>query len=212
MGELERKFPGISASDSPKTGEGGWVGSPIPPERAAKMSDRAWLRAMQRYRPGVKHREFLKGGHRELGTVLLELVKSDPERFFVLVSQAPDSIVTLYATTFINGLADSSAPPERLYALVGRFAPHLEPNDRTIISWALQKKVEAGLPSDLLDMLESWVRDRPTPDPDGFSDPYSTYINTTRGAALQVLMRALDHLNSPESREAQMATARVRIT
>ena len=73
--EWERKFPGVRASDDPKTIHGGVVGPPIPDDRVRRMSDSAWLRAFQKYQKGTHHKDFLKGGAYELSRILKILVK-----------------------------------------------------------------------------------------------------------------------------------------
>ena len=199
--ELGRKFPGVRASDEPIRMIGGMVESPIAREQAEKMSDRAWLRAMAKYRRGVRHRHPLRGGDGELGGVLLQLVKGDPGRFYRLVGPAPTSVVGPYAGAFINGLAESQAPAEWVFDVVRKFARGPGEDIRRIIAWALNKRVEDGLPADLLDMLESWVRDRSIPDREGRDDLYNAYINSERGNALGTLMRGLDRQATDAARD-----------
>jgi hypothetical protein len=199
--ELERKFPGIKASEDPRMMIGGWVGSPIAERAIRKMTDRHWLSAMKSYRPGVARRELLRGGHRELGGALLTAVKDDPERFYSLVAAMSDEDIGPYAWAFVNGITESSAPDEWLFDLVRRFARITDSEGRRAISWALRRRVETRLPDDLMDLLESWVRDV-TLDREGefAGDPDSGYLNSDRGAALGTLMGALDQRGSVETR------------
>lgn len=205
LGELERKFPRVRASEEPIRMIGGMVESPIDQERAEKMSDRAWLRAMEKYQGEVRSREPLKGGACELGGILVQLVKEDPGRFYRLAVRAPMTIVGPYAGAFINGLADSSAPAEWVFDIVRRFVRHRGDEIRQVIAWALKKRIEDSLPSDLIDMLEACVRDPLIPDRAMRDDPYNAYLNSDRGGALGTLMRALDREATADSRARQWA-------
>jgi len=201
LDELERRFPGVRASETPIGMIGGWVESPIACEQAGKMSDHAWLRAMGKYRGGVRHSHPLRGGAGELGGVLLQQVKEDPGRFYRLVGPAPMAVVGPYAGAFINGLAESQAPAGWVFDVVRKFARGPGEDNRRIIAWALNKRVEDGLPADLLDMLEGWVRDRSIPDREGRDDPHNAYINSERGGALGTLMRGLDRQATDAARD-----------
>ncbi len=81
--ELRHKFPTYKAFEEEPTVESGTVDSPIPKDVARKMSDKNWLSAMQRYKGDVSHRDFLKGGKRELSSVLMALVKNPPSGFIL---------------------------------------------------------------------------------------------------------------------------------
>lgn len=207
--ELERKFPGERASDSPSTVRGGFVGPPILEEQARKMSDSAWLRAMAKYRGGVRHKDFLKGGASELGGILVTLTKEDPERFYRLALRMPDDVDDPYVRAIMNGLAESSAPSELLFEVIRRFAPHPDRDIRRVIGWVLEKRARRdGLPEDMIALLEGYVRGPAGEDEEGWirqdergesrrhdglnSGPYISYLNSDRGAAFRAVMRALD--------------------
>jgi hypothetical protein len=207
--ELERKFPGERASDSPSTMRGGFVGPPILEEQARKMSDSAWLRAMAKYNGGVRHKDFLKGGAYELGGVLVSLTKEDPERFYRLALNMPNDVDDSYVRAIMNGLAESSAPSELLFEVIRRFAPHPDRDVRRVIGWVLEKRARRdGLPEDMIALLEEYVRGPAGEDEEGWirqdergearrhdglnSGPYISYLNSDRGAAFRAVMRALD--------------------
>ncbi len=215
--ELERKFPGVRASENPSTLRGGAIGSPIPSDVARKLSDEAWMRAMTKYRGTVKHKEFLKGGAMELAHVLSELVKDEPERFFRLVMRVPIDTDQRYVRGLINGLADSAAPADRLYETVRRFAPHARAETKRVIARALQKRSANEIPDDLIDLLEgyvrgeadedetSWLREEERSRHDGNQDdfhntPYNSYLNSVRGAAFGSLMHILDQRGTKQDR------------
>ncbi len=202
--ELERKFPGLRASENPSTMESGFVGPPISGDAARKMSDKAWLRAMQKYHGGVRNKEFLKGGAREQAGVLVELIKEDPERFYRLIEQVPDTVDGSYVQAFINGLAEADVPAEWLFAVVRRFAGQPERNIKRTIAWALEKRATEGLPDDIIDLLEYYVRGPLAEDETWWQrgneerDPYKSYLNSDRGASFRTLMRALDQQGTKE--------------
>ena len=203
--ELERKFPGVRASDSSSLVEGGWVGPPINEDKAAQMSDSAWLRAMGKYRGVVQHKQFLKGGAAQLSGVLAALARKEPERFVRLAEQVPDDVDIAYVRAFLNGLAESTAPSERLFDVARRFAAHPAPGRKRAIASALEKRATGGIPTDLVDLLESLVRGPAEDDLGSGRDPYSRYLNSDRGSALRALMRGLEVTPTDEVHERQLA-------
>ncbi len=216
--ELERKFPDVHASENPSTMRGGAVGPPIPGNVARKLSDKAWMCAMAKYKGHVEHRDFLKGGAMELAVVLLELVKGDPERFFRLARKVPSDTDQSYVRAFISGLADSSAPAERLYETVRRFAPHARAETKQAIARSLEKRSAEGIPADLINLLEgyvhgeadedeaSWLREEEENRQSGRQDnfhnaPYNSYLNSVRGGAFRSMMRILDQKGTEQHRQ-----------
>jgi nucleoside phosphorylase len=215
--ELERKFPNVRASESPTTMRMGIVGSPIPETRARKMSDRAWLRAMTKYQGDVRHKhDFLKGGARELGGVLVRLTKENPDRFYKLALRVSDNVDDSYVQAILNGLAESTAPADMLITIIRRFAPHPGRDIKGVIARVLEKRVKDGLPDDMIKLLEAYVRGGSGEDEnwwqrqeennqarynDGLnSGPYTSYLNSDRGASFRALMSALDEKGSDEAK------------
>ena len=173
--EWDDKFRGKKLPDKPITGEGGFVGSPIEDSKAQKMSDEAWLRAMAHYQGDIQHRrEFLKGGAEQLSRVLQGYVKEQPERFAKLfLEKVPLDVDAFYVRALLEGLAESSAPSELLFDAVRRFQHHngldvFEELPRTIAD-VLDKRAGGGLPSDLMDLMQSWVDNTP---PGRFDESY----------------------------------------
>lgn len=197
LGELERKFPGEKAPETSSTRSGiaYFVGSPIPPEVAQKMSDRAWLRAMGKYRGKTRHRKLHKGGAGQLSSVLSARTKEEPERFHALALLAPPDTDGSYVRAFIDGLAESDGPDRWLFDVVERFADRRDRETQRAIAWALQKRAEGGLSDEMLELLERAARgpvgeDEVITESPGQS-PHGAYINSVRGASLRTLMRAL---------------------
>jgi HEAT repeat protein len=194
--ELERKFPGERASDRPSRAEVGWVGPPIDSDAAANMSDAAWINAMTKYQGAIRHKEFLRGGARELSSVLTDRVKAEPERFYHLALRVPEDIDDSYVSAFIQGLADAEASAEWLFDVVRRFVQQPARDIRNSVARALEKRIGQGLPNDMLRLLDSWVRDdlgrhEIWYQQNNAGDLFDAYINTERGTSLQTLMHAL---------------------
>jgi predicted nucleic acid-binding OB-fold protein len=173
--EWDDKFRGEKLPDKPITGESGFVGSPIEGSKAQKMSDQAWLRAMAHYQGDIKHRrEFLKGGAEQLCRVLQGCVKEQPERFAKLfLEKVPLNVDAFYVRALLEGLAESSAPSELLFDAVRRFQHHNGPDVfgelPSTIAGVLDKRGDEGLPSDLMDLMQSWVDNTP---PGRFDESY----------------------------------------
>ncbi|MEI7771132.1 MAG: hypothetical protein WCI67_14155 [Chloroflexales bacterium] len=195
----ERKFPGIKAVNEPRIVRGGWVESPITIEAAKKMADRAWLRAMRKYQPGISHHEPLKGGPSELSGVLGEVVKENPERFYRLFERLPYTPAEPYVAALLNGLAESTAPAEWVFAAVRRFAAPPSEELALTIGRVLQRRVGGGVPDDLIALLDGYVRTLTREFVGVDNNPYLRYLNSTHGAAFNTLMRILDQRASAEA-------------
>lgn len=202
--ELQDKFPKVQASKTPIGMQGGTVGPPVSYEAAPKMSDTAWLRAMVKYSGHVEHKDILKGGAYQLGHVLQERVKEDPTRFRDLLQEAPDDLDDNYVQAFLNGLSGSGAPAEWLFEAVRRFAPQPQREVRRTVAWALEKRASGGLPDDLMDLVEGYVRDTAL-DPEQNGEPDFGYLNSDRGSAFRTYMRGLAGQATPESQEKRWA-------
>lgn len=195
--ELERKFPGEKVSDNPsiRSDIADLTRSPISMEAARKMSDRAWLRAMGKYKGKIRHRGLHKGGVHELCSVLSTRTKEDPERFRALALLAPPDTDGSYVRALVDGLAESDGPDQWLFDVVEHFAGRRDREIGRTIAWALKKRAEGGLNDEMLDLLERVARgsageDEVIKESSG-QGPNGVYINSVRGASLETLMRAL---------------------
>ena len=211
LGELERKFPDFRLRP-PQGSIGGWIGPPIDQAAQTKMTDEAWLGAMRKYGDsGYEHPDFLKGGVREIASSLAERVKAEPERFYRLAQQRFDETISLHhIAAVISGLADSDAPTEWVFALIRRFASHIEGEFRGSVCWALEKRADDGVPDDLLDLMTDWALNDPDPaeelwrvpasggTPYYRGDPHHHGINTNRGAALRAVCRCAMKCKPPQ--------------
>lgn len=202
--ELERKFPNEHVPDDEPDMEASLatIGSPIPREIAQKMTDKNWLSAMRKYKDSDRHRDFLKGGARELSTVLLESVKRDPSRFYALLKKAPDGIDDSYVTAFINGFAESDADPEMLFYTIRRFAYQPKRHIRQTIAWVVQKSTQE-MPVDVIAFLRNVLSGPMGEDElwwskgDNHGSIFSSYSGSDRGSAFEALMRVLSRSDTP---------------
>jgi hypothetical protein len=205
--ELERKFRGVRASENPPmlSTMASVVGSPIQDSALVRMSDEAWLRAMRKYSGATRHKDLHKGGAGELSSVLSKQTKENPQRFYALALRAPSDVDGSYARAFIDGLAESDGPDEWLFDMVERFAGQQGRDIKRTIAWALEKRADGGLSDEMLDLLERTARapvgeDEIDQESSG-QGPHSIYINSSRGASLRALMRALHGRASNETKQ-----------
>lgn len=109
--ELRRKFP-QEKHDPPKAMEAGRVGSPIPDDAQARMSDDQWLRAMLKYAgqgfPRAQDGK-LSGGGREFSWSVESQTKQEPVRFAALTERMPDELPAYYFDAVVNGVADCTS-------------------------------------------------------------------------------------------------------
>jgi hypothetical protein len=109
LGELRRKFL-IDDVDPPQGIRGGIVPPPIAEERARKMTDGQWLRAMARHgRSDVRFRQDggLIGDAGTQAQVLEAVTRDSPERFARLLLQLPSDVAEPYVGGILRGLAGS---------------------------------------------------------------------------------------------------------
>ena len=201
--ELRRKFADRLPTEA-KPFEGGYVRSPIPEESARKMSDRAWLRAMETHSSGSSTRSFTNpwvGGALELSRELGKLTKEDPARFANLIHGIPDDGSIVYFEAILQGITDSDIAQEivvgaclRCHRLPGR------PFGRWITR-PLERLQDSPLPVEALEMVAWYATENDTPAeeyriqrPGQIStshgeDLLNAGINSVRGAAADTIAR-----------------------
>ncbi|WP_225997229.1 hypothetical protein [Myceligenerans pegani] len=107
LNEYRRKFHQDFPS-APRGIEGGFIGSPIAPSRASKLTDDQWLRAMAKYDSDRTDWDTLTGGARELSTVLQQQVKEAPARFAQLALRLSVDVNPAYGDAILIGLGEAS--------------------------------------------------------------------------------------------------------
>lgn len=207
--ELERKFPDEQFFNDPSIIHFRVVISPISLEAARRMSDRAWLRAMQHYQNNRRHPDSPKGGADELAGVLGTLMKDQPERFFKLLERMPDTIDDSYLNVYIERFAEADVSIDYLIAIIRRFGRQAGRRIRRTIHAALEKCAHIDLPDDILALLEDSIRAHPDDYEQAacreHKDLFQAYINTDRGTGLRALMRYLDQRHGAAATEKRWA-------
>jgi hypothetical protein len=200
FGEWQRKF-NLEDGSPPFGIQGGTVGPPIAPTDAQKMSDRNWLAAIETYADDdfAHRRELLKGGARQLATVLESEAKEDPLRFARLADEIPDEANVAYFEAVLRGVGESEAEVplpvaaelvRRCHRLPGR------PCGRWI-TCPLRQHAGAGLPAELLEIVgwyaingdpESAIGDEEEPDR---RMRQMRGLNSVRGSAADEIARLI---------------------
>ena len=201
--ELRRKFADRLPAE-PKPLEGGRVGSPIPEESARKMSDRAWLRAMETHSSGSSTRSFTNpwaGGALELSRELEKLTKEDPARFANLIHDMPDDTDIVYFEAILKGINGSDLAPETVLGACLRC--HRLP-DRPLGRWItrpLEHLQDSQLPVEALEMVAWYATESDAPAAEFTiqrpgqtstshgEDLWIAGINSVRGAAADTIAR-----------------------
>jgi hypothetical protein len=203
--EWQRKFPDTTISDKPIQSVFGFVGSPIDKERANRMSDRSWLRAMRKYEKDVEHKEFLKGGSQQLAGVLSEMVKNNPKRFWGIFQKVPLDLDDSYVVAFANGFVDATSDSKDwAFEVFRRYANQEGRVIKRSLSYAIEK-VKNDIPEDIIATLFRWIHDPINEDElwwskgDNHGDVYNNYLNSDRGAAMGTLLRFLNSRGTPEA-------------
>jgi hypothetical protein len=196
--EWQRKFPGVVISDKPITMQGGFVPSPIPNDLATKMSDRDWLRAMRKYKHGIRRNGYLGGGAEQLSGVLLNQIKNNPERFHKLFKVVPLDIDDAYVMAFANGFAESVAPAEWTIDVFYRYANQEGRNIKRGLSYSIQRIIKQDIPDEIIAKLAEWACMAENESESWWAkgetngDIYNSYFNSERGAAFGTLFRIFD--------------------
>lgn len=200
--ELARKFG--KPTESPKEiGRATIVGSPIPSEATAKMTDDQWLGAMDRYPsefPSHSVDALLKGGAVELSRELGARTREDPDRFAQLALRIPADAHPTYLDELLGGLKEASISSDVKVSVCEKaFAESREYSGSTIAD--VIGRIEEPLPDSAIEML-TWLATE-SDDPakqigenashgsHGLAEHgfYTEGINSTRGRAVLALRR-----------------------
>ncbi|BDZ67951.1 hypothetical protein [Methanobacterium ferruginis] len=189
-----------ASSKKPCKTWGGFVGSPVDEELAAKLSDEEWLDAITKY---DKEKDMLKGGPFELSRELEKLVKEDPERFSKLVNNFSDETNVHYFDAVLMGIAKSNADLDTVINVCKRC--HALPN-KPCGRWITQpiaNFVGEKLPKEAIEMINYYLLNDPDPQEDLWSNKNSNRtvyyggkifeagMNSARGMAALSLAKLL---------------------
>jgi hypothetical protein len=201
LGEHRRKFK-RDEPEEPRGIIGGFVGSPIPQERADHMTDEQWLGAMRKHADDEGHwRTFeLRGGAYELSHVLKAATEREPERFALLALTLDASYNRHYLEAILMGLGDTQVgvAPDLVFAAL-RHAAAVGGQDRWIAQ-PLKAVLEEDVPADIVELVLAralGVRDLAHLDatdvaaeePSDMGDPFTSGLNTSRGGNVYALTR-----------------------
>ncbi len=197
LGELRRKFL-IDDVEPPQGIRGGIVPPPIPEERARKMTDRQWLRAMARHgRSDVRFRQDggLIGDAGTQAQVLEAVTRDSSERFARLLLQLPSEIAEPYVGGILRGLAGSRLDVDLLLSVCQRAREIGGSDTNRWVVRLIEAEAAATLRDDFLDIVAEIATVDPDPADDVWrsadpgatplygGDPDSAGLNCTRGAA-----------------------------
>jgi hypothetical protein len=185
LAELRRKFGVVQ---EPHGIVGGFVGSPVPDEKIALMSDVQWFRAISRYSSdAMRHdRPFATGGGvYELAQRLQAATKSDPVRFARFAVTLPKDVHSAYPEALLRGVAEADGVPVDLVFELARWCHGLpgRPCGRYICDAIAAQTSLDDLPSDIIELI-SWYA---TSDPDPSPGSETSFGNQDHGARMGLL-------------------------
>jgi len=207
VAELERKFgPHVEPVEEPITS--GFVQSPIPDQAAPHMSDKDWLRAMQKHRgPGwFNAQQPLKGGATELAQLFQAQFKSQPERFVSLAASLPAGLNQSYYLAALWGSTEviDRVPAAMTWQVFRRYQDIADPEVEKYLVRLAERGFSSGVPDDVLTVVVRVATGSTDPDHDVWLDvdPYSgqrvygggpetAAMNSTRGSGALALAAAL---------------------
>jgi hypothetical protein len=214
ISELKCSFPGLSSAipGEDETMVAHAVGSPIPEDKSALMTNDQWLSAMQTY-DGTTDR--FAGGPVELSRDLEIKVRGNRFRFAELVSLMPNTINPLYFSAILDGMSGCghNATDEVKESENAKIATvqtsvfekvirrlHALPNRPcgTAIASCFGKLSSRNWSEQILDILVFYATEDPDPESDVWKsdgdevnyydgDPYSHGIKTVRGQAAEAI-------------------------
>lgn len=163
FGELERKF------GEPETGPRGiqtcGVASPIEKDKAERMTDEQWLRAIAKYDSEERLDRWKapeKGGAMQLASMLGEFTKSDPERFARFCLRMPAVTNPVYFSRVLDALKEAQTNTAlKLDVCRKVFSERREECGKSLAD--LLGSMEDALPDDAVDMLSWLATEHPDP-------------------------------------------------
>ncbi|AKK06653.1 hypothetical protein CMUST_11710 [Corynebacterium mustelae] len=205
LGEYRRKFE-KDQSDEDFFVKSGTISSPIRAEKAARMPDDNWLKAMQKHNADrMTIRENPTGGAGELSEVLRDQVAANPERFAKLALRFTPNLNPKFAIGILRGLSDAT-PTDETASLVFEAVRHLASLGHDDIYRFLDDALShyyGNVPIDIFELLlqrtlDSLKAEKDTSTSTGVNenqtfheDMFFYAINTIRGSLVYSLARML---------------------
>jgi hypothetical protein len=199
LGEHRRKF-NRDEPEEPTGITGGFVGPPIPQERAEHMTDEQWLGAMRKHAEDEGDwRTFeLRGGAYQLGQVLKTATEREPKRFARLALTLDDSYNRHYLEAILTGLGSTELglAPDLVFDVI-RHAAKIGDQDRWL-SQPLKAVIDEEIPRDIIelilvralgvrDLADLVSTDAAAESPEDMGDPFTSGLNTSRGGNVYAL-------------------------
>lgn len=203
LAELRRKF-GTQALKLPEPSGSllRAVPSPIVQNKADKMMDDQWLKAISHYDlqdSGKRRNGDLIGGAVELAKILEDQVKKEPERFVELTYRFPNNTNPYYFNAILSGISSAELNVETVLHLCQHC--HQLPNKPCGLSicWTIGKFATLPFNKDAFDIVAWYAMEDPDPAQELWQDRSKrgdTYyggdiltatINSVRGAAAKAI-------------------------
>ncbi|MFO0879800.1 MAG: hypothetical protein U0840_20830 [Gemmataceae bacterium] len=221
MGVLARKFgrPAEEFDPDPVV-RMGTLASPIPAERAARLSDHAWLQIIGGVARSGRRRRRASGGHSWLDDTaegysqqLGLRTRWEPGRFSALALSIPEGVNLAYLEAILRDVGHTSPPnPEaadwapasdqQITALIEHVGYRADGRVGYNLCWLMRQRPQALSTPPCREILRRYAIDHPEPTPgwsitaDEVPDHEATAINCTRGSALGGIAQLL--FASPE--------------
>lgn len=108
------KFGDLAAERAAFESTGGWVRSPIPPDRLASVPDRQWIDITQRRWSTRRWRQIdadsvAEASHEHFAADFGQCARSDPARFTRLMLRLPEATPPVYLNRLLDALADRAS-------------------------------------------------------------------------------------------------------
>lgn len=200
LGEYQRKFE-EDAPAKPRGITGGFIGSPIAPDAAQKMTDAQWLSAMAKHDSDKTNWSTFTGGARELSNVLKDQVAADPARFARLALQLTPEFNAAYTDALLMGFGDadvSDGTGPLIFEAVRHIASLGQADNDRWLGMALRKYYRE-VPLDLAKLIRDRALHAPDPtdgspviirdgtDGQSAADMRMNGMNTVRGSLAEAL-------------------------
>ncbi len=203
--ELQRKF-NTPEPEPPAGIIGGFVRSPISPERTQYMSDEDWLSAIAKHRERWEDKRSMDliGGASELASVLQTVTQEEPERFARLGLRLTTDTMPVYVEHLLIGLSQPSkdvppAPLRSIVELVRSLAGLSSAPGSRWLPVLIRQYADESLPDDLLHLVARIATEDPDPTEDVWKidagngktyyggDILSAGINSARGCGAEAI-------------------------
>ncbi len=199
LAELRRKL-NIEDVHPPEGVTGGAVPPPIPEERARRMSDQHWLRAMERYAVGGRtewRNGRIIGDAWSQSQVLETLTAEDPERFAHLLLRLPADTPEPYVSAILRGLAKGHIDYDLLLKVCRRAHAVGDSDTNRWLVRLIEANAAGPVSDQLIEMVVAVAIGDPDPEAPSTDEPWEgasvddAALNSTRGAAALAISRLL---------------------